>query len=147
MDVELHKVGLHLINANITDIQDASGYINALGKEAAARAINDATIKVAEETRRGEIGKAEAEKDQTIQVANARAIAIEGQNEAQIKIAESAAKLQVKQAEAKSWRKWPRRCRRLKPWKKPTRRKRSGIKARGTRTRHAGSQHPGNGPH
>ena len=101
VDVELHKVGLHLINANITDIQDASGYINALGKEAAARAINDATIKVAEETRRGEIGKAEAEKDQTIQVANARAIAIEGQNEAQIKIAESAAKLQVKQAEAK----------------------------------------------
>lgn len=87
VDVELHKVGLHLINA--------------LGKEAAARAINDATIKVAEETRRGEIGKAEAEKDQTIQVANARAIAIEGQNEAQIKIAESAAKLQVKQAEAK----------------------------------------------
>ena len=85
VDVELHKVGLHLINANITDIQDASGYINALGKE----------------TRRGEIGKAEAEKDQTIQVANARAIAIEGQNEAQIKIAESAAKLQVKQAEAK----------------------------------------------
>ena len=101
MDVELHKVGLHLINANITDIQDASGYINALGKEAAARAINDATIKVAEETRRGEIGKAEAEKDQTVQVANARAVAIEGQNEAQIKIAESAAKLQVKQAEAK----------------------------------------------
>ena len=70
-------------------------------QNAAARAINDATIKVAEETRRGEIGKAEAEKDQTIQVANARAIAIEGQNEAQIKIAESAAKLQVKQAEAK----------------------------------------------
>ena len=101
VDVELHKVGLHLINANITDIQDASGYINALGKEAAARAINDATIKVAEETRRGEIGKAEAEKDQTVQVANARAVAIEGQNEAQIKIAESAAKLQVKQAEAK----------------------------------------------
>lgn len=52
VDVELHKVGLHLINANITDIQDASGYISALGKEAAARAINDATIKVAEETRR-----------------------------------------------------------------------------------------------
>ena len=56
VDVELHKVGLHLINANITDIQDASGYINALGKEAAARAINDATIKVAEETRRGQSG-------------------------------------------------------------------------------------------
>lgn len=101
VDVELHKVGLHLINANITDIQDASGYIVALGQEAAARAINDANIKVAEETRRGEIGKAVAEKDQAIQVASSRAQAIEGQNEAQIKIAESESRLKVKQAEAK----------------------------------------------
>ncbi len=101
VDVELHKVGLHLINANITDIQDASGYINALGQEAAARAINDAMIKVADETRRGEIGKAEAEKEQSVNVASARAQAIEGQNEAAIKIAESQARLKVKQAEAK----------------------------------------------
>lgn len=101
VDVELHKVGLHLINANITDIQDASGYIAALGQEAAARAINDAMIKVAEETRRGEIGKAEAEKEQSIQVASARADSIEGQNQAQIQIAESQARLRVKQAEAK----------------------------------------------
>lgn len=101
VDVELHKVGLHLINANITDIQDASGYIVALGQEAAARAINDAMIKVADETRRGEIGKAEAEKFQSIEVARARANSIEGQNEAQIQIAESQAKLKVKQAEAK----------------------------------------------
>ena len=96
VDVELHKVGLHLINANITDIQDASGYINALGQEAAARAINDAMIKVA-----GEIGKAEAEKEQSVNVASARAEAIEGQNEAAIKIAESQSRLKVKQAEAK----------------------------------------------
>lgn len=101
VDVELHKVGLHLINANITDIQDASGYIVALGQEAAARAINDAMIKVADETRRGEIGKAEAEKTQSIEVARARANSIEGQNEAQIQIAESQARLKVKQAEAK----------------------------------------------
>ena len=73
VDVELHKVGLYLINANITDIRDASGYIAALGQEAAARAINDAMIKVAEETRRGEIGKAEALRDQTVQVAMANA--------------------------------------------------------------------------
>lgn len=101
VDVELHKVGLHLINANITDIQDASGYIAALGQEAAARAINDAMIKVADETRRGEIGKASAEKEQSIQVASARAQSIEGQNLAQIQIAESQARLRVKQAEAK----------------------------------------------
>lgn len=100
VDVELHKVGLYLINANITDIRDASGYIAALGQEAAARAINDAMIKVADETRRGEIGKAEALREQTIQVAMANAAAVEGSNEAQMKVADSNAKLKVRQAEA-----------------------------------------------
>lgn len=100
VDVELHKVGLYLINANITDIRDASGYIAALGQEAAARAINDAMIKVAEETRRGEIGKAEALREQTVQVAMANAAAVEGSNEAEMKIADSTAKLKVRQAEA-----------------------------------------------
>lgn len=100
VDVELHKVGLYLINANITDIRDASGYIAALGQEAAARAINDAMIKVAEETRRGEIGRAEALREQTVQVAMANAAAVEGNNEAQMKVADSNAKLKVRQAEA-----------------------------------------------
>lgn len=100
VDVELHKVGLYLINANITDIRDASGYIAALGQEAAARAINDAMIKVADETRRGEIGKAEALREQTVQVAMANAAAVEGSNEAEMKIADSTAKLKVRQAEA-----------------------------------------------
>lgn len=100
VDVELHKVGLYLINANITDIRDASGYIAALGQEAAARAINDAMIKVAEETRRGEIGKAEAEREQTVQVAMAKAAAVEGENEAAMKVADSNARLKVRQAEA-----------------------------------------------
>ena len=100
VDVELHKVGLYLINANITDIRDASGYIDALGREAAARAINDAMIKVAEETRRGEIGKAEALRDQTVRVAMANAAAVEGNNEAAMKVADSNARLKVRQAEA-----------------------------------------------
>ena len=100
VDVELHKVGLYLINANITDIRDASGYIAALGQEAAARAINDAMIKVAEETRRGEIGKAEALREQSVQVAMANAAAVEGNNEAQMKVADSNARLKVRQAEA-----------------------------------------------
>ena len=39
---ELKKIGLRLINVNVTDISDESGYIDALGKEAAAKAINDA---------------------------------------------------------------------------------------------------------
>jgi len=42
VEAELKKIGLKLINVNITDIKDESGYIEALGKEAAAKAINEA---------------------------------------------------------------------------------------------------------
>ncbi len=101
VDVELHKVGLYLINANITDIRDASGYIAALGQEAAARAINDAMIKVADETRRGEIGRAEALREQTVQVAKANAASVQGSNEAAMLVADSNAKLKVREAEAR----------------------------------------------
>lgn len=63
VEAELKKIGLKLINVNITDIKDESGYIEALGKEAAAKAINEAKKSVAEQERMGEIGKAEAERD------------------------------------------------------------------------------------
>jgi len=52
VEVELQKVGLKLINVNITDIHDESGYIEALGKEAAAKAINDARVSVAQKKQR-----------------------------------------------------------------------------------------------
>ncbi len=42
VEVELKKIGLRLINVNVTDIKDESGYIEALGREAAAKAINEA---------------------------------------------------------------------------------------------------------
>jgi flotillin len=32
VDSELRKIGLKLINVNVTDIKDESGYIEALGK-------------------------------------------------------------------------------------------------------------------
>ena len=47
-----------MINVNVTDISDESGYIAALGKEAAAKAINDAKKSVAEQERDGSIGEA-----------------------------------------------------------------------------------------
>ena len=40
VETELKKIGLRLINVNVTDIKDESGYIEALGQEAAAHAIN-----------------------------------------------------------------------------------------------------------
>lgn len=97
---ELKKLGLKLINVNMTDISDESGYIIALGKEAAAKAINDAKISVAEENKKGAIGEANAQMQQRINVAEAESRAIEGENKAKAEIAQSRALLRQKEAEA-----------------------------------------------
>src|SRR3970040_1206370 len=144
VDSELKKIGLKLIKVNFTDIKDESGYIEALGKEAAAKAINEAKISVAEQEKIGEpgkaladrekdtqiaethrdrdvkiaitqkdreisiataakdetIGKAEAERDTRVKTSEANAIAIKGENEARIAIAQSEATRREREAEA-----------------------------------------------
>ena len=100
VEVELKKIGLRLINVNVTDIKDESGYIEALGKEAAAKAINEAKVSVAEQDKYGEIGKAEAVRDTRIKTSEANAIAVKGENNAQIDIANSNAHRREKEAEA-----------------------------------------------
>ena len=100
VESELKKIGLRLINVNVTDINDESGYIEALGKEAAAKAINDAKKSVAEKDRDGAIGEALAQKDQRINVAEANSKAIEGENTARITIANSDALRREREAEA-----------------------------------------------
>lgn len=89
VESELKKIGLRLINVNITDISDDSGYIDALGKEAASKAINDAKISVAQKTRDGSIGESNAVMEQRVKVAEANASAVDGENQSKIKIAES----------------------------------------------------------
>ena len=100
VEAELKKIGLKLINVNVTDIKDESGYIAALGKEAAAKAINEAKVSVAEQDKIGEIGKAEAEKDTRIKTSQANAIAVQGENQAKIDIAGSDALRREKEAES-----------------------------------------------
>ena len=100
VETELKKIGLRLINVNVTDITDESGYIEALGKEAAAKAINDAKRSVAEKNRDGSIGEAIALKDQRISVAGSNAAAVEGENESKAQIALSDAMRREKEAEA-----------------------------------------------
>lgn len=122
VEAELKKIGLKLINVNVTDIMDESGYIEALGKEAAAHAINDARRSVAEKNRDGSIGEANAFQDERVQVANAQAKAkigeaeatkservataeanaraIEGENTSQIAIADSNSLRRQREAEA-----------------------------------------------
>ncbi|MBR6198171.1 MAG: flotillin family protein [Bacteroidaceae bacterium] len=97
---ELKKIGLRLINVNVTDINDESGYIEALGQEAAAKAINEAKVRVAEQEKIGEIGKAEANRETRVRTAEANAQAVQGENEAKVQIANSDADRREREAEA-----------------------------------------------
>ena len=122
VNTELNKIGLEIINVNIKDITDESGYIDAIGKKAAAEAINKAKVEVAQQEKLGavgeaeankekevqvaeqtahtEIGKTNAEKEQRIKTASLEAEAVEGENIAKANIADYNATLAVKQAEA-----------------------------------------------
>ena len=104
VESELKKIGLKLINVNITDIRDESGYIEALGKEAAAQAINEARVSVAEKVRDGSIGEADAQKDERVRVSQANAFAKAGEADAhkeeRIKVAGANAEAKVGEADA-----------------------------------------------
>ena len=100
IEVELKKVGLRLINVNIKDVTDESGYIDALGKEASSRAINEAKVSVSERERDGAIGSANADRERRIEVASAQATATEGENLSKIKVAQSDALRREQEAEA-----------------------------------------------
>ncbi|MCY3017818.1 MAG: SPFH domain-containing protein [Planctomycetota bacterium] len=83
LEPELQKVGLVLINVNITDITDESGYIEAIGQKSAAQAIQQARGDVADQEKLGETHVAEANRDKAVQVANAEKIKQIGTREAQ----------------------------------------------------------------
>jgi flotillin len=97
---ELQKIGLSLLNVNLTDITDESGYIDSIGKKAASTAINQAKIDVAIQTKLGDVGSAEADKERRVQVAALQAEAIRGENMSQASVAEYNATLAEKSAEA-----------------------------------------------
>ena len=83
VEPELGKIGLYLINVNITDITDESNYIESIGKKAAAEAVNQAKIDVAQQVRHGDIGEASAEKERQVQVAQHHAEAEKGKKQAE----------------------------------------------------------------
>lgn len=82
VSTEMEKIGLSVINVNIKDIDDESGYIKAIGQKAAAEAINQASIDVAEQERHGQVGVAERARDRRREVAAAEAEADVGESEA-----------------------------------------------------------------
>ena len=101
IETELRKVGLSVINVNISDISDEGGYIEALGKKASAQAVNQAIVDAADAAKKGESGRALALQDQRVAVAEAEAVATLGENTSRARIADSQAQLQVAEAEAR----------------------------------------------
>ncbi len=83
VNMELNKIGLEIINVNIKDITDESGYIDAIGKKAAAEAINKAKVEVAQQEKLGAVGEAEANKEKEVQVAEQTAQTLIGKTNAE----------------------------------------------------------------
>ena len=83
VEPELNKIGLYLINVNITDITDESGYISSIGKKAASEAVNRAKVDVAEQEKIGAIGESDANREKTIRVAENAASAEKGRKKAE----------------------------------------------------------------
>ena len=122
VEPELNKIGLYLINVNITDITDESEYIGSIGKKAASEAVNKARVDVAIQDKSGAIGEAEAVREREIRVAEnmaqaekgrksamsdqrifvqmREAEAVDGENKSKANIAISNAELAVREAEA-----------------------------------------------
>lgn len=100
IEPELHKIGLTLLNVNITDITDESEYINSIGKKASSTAVNQAKVDIAEQEKQGDIGKALAERDRRVSVAAFDAAAVQGENDSKAQIALTNAILSEKEAEA-----------------------------------------------
>lgn len=100
IEPELHKIGLTLLNVNITDITDESEYIESIGKKASSMAVNQAKIDVAEQDKQGDIGQALAVKDRRVSVASYNADAVKGENDSKAAIAMANATLAEKEAEA-----------------------------------------------
>ncbi|MFI4870481.1 MAG: flotillin family protein [Phycisphaerales bacterium JB061] len=103
---EINKIGLELINVNIRDITDESGYIKAIGQRAAADAINKAKVEVAQADRDGATGEAIANREKTVSVAKEQAQATEGEKAAEQKqrVAVATLEAQAIQGEVESKR-------------------------------------------
>ena len=118
VDAELWKIGLYLINVNITDIHDGDNYIENIGKraiyqsEVEERKANSVTeiekadaeklrdTKVAAAHAFKEKGIKDAERDQRVYVAGQEALSVRGENEARADIAASNADLAEQEAAA-----------------------------------------------
>ena len=83
VSTEVNKIGLELINVNVRDITDESGYIAALGRKAASDAINQAKVEVADADRSGSIGEASANREMSVEVARQQADSVAGQKQAE----------------------------------------------------------------
>jgi flotillin len=84
VDTELHKLGLYLINVNVVDITDERQYIESIGTKAAETAVNEALVETAIARSTGELGRAKADREREVGVAQNSAESEKGQKEAEV---------------------------------------------------------------
>lgn len=92
INTELNKLGLYLMNINISDIQDAAQYIDNLGKKEETKARAQSQADIAEEEKKGAIQIAQTTREKEIAIAAAtkeqETIVAEQHKEQQIAVAE-----------------------------------------------------------
>jgi flotillin len=105
VEQEINKIGLELINVNIRDITDASGYIEAIGKRAAAEAIQRAVVEVAQQERDGATGEAIATRERNVNVTREQTTGIQAakelEKEQRVRVAMLEAQAVVGESESK----------------------------------------------
>ncbi|MCB1748414.1 MAG: flotillin family protein [Gammaproteobacteria bacterium] len=102
VNFELNKIGLEMINVNIRDITDESGYIEALGQRAASEAVNNAKVEVANADRQGAIGSATAKREMDVEVAEQQAQSATGMKQAERDQRMQVAKLEAEGASSEA---------------------------------------------
>lgn len=108
---ELDKIGIQIMNFNITDVTDNADYINNLGREAAARVESEAKIKTSKAVKEGIIGEetnktetaikeAELKKDRTVRTAELEKERVEKETQYAAELAEAQKENQIRTANA-----------------------------------------------
>ena len=103
INTELNKLGLYLMNINISDIQDAAQYIDNLGKKEETKARAQSQADIAEEEKKGAIQIAQTTREKEIAIAAAtkeqETIVAETNREKEVAIAKTTKEKETQLAE------------------------------------------------
>ncbi len=100
INTELQKLGIDLINVNITDITDKVGYIESIGQKAEAEAKSQAKIDISKAKKEGDIGSEQNYTETEVRKAELAKERIEKQTQYEAELAEARKDNQIRTAQA-----------------------------------------------